>query len=316
MFVTRKKIVAVLAAVALIGTAAACSPQQSPAKNNGLAVLAAFYPLAFVAQQVGGDRVEVTTLTPKGAEPHDLELAPAQTRQIGEADLVLFQTRFQPALDAAVAARNPDHVLDAAPLASRPLVEDPDHDHSDDDHAAEGGDAHDHGPNDPHFWLDPELLETFAQQVGAELTSLDPEGASYFEANLAAFSQELDQLDQDFSTGLATCAHDSIIVTHEAFGYLTDRYDFSQISIVGVDPESEPSPAQLKKVSATIVDLGIETIFFETLVSPKVAQTLARDLGIETWVLDPLEGITKENETYFTIMNANLEALVAGMQCS
>lgn len=311
MFVTRKKIAGAFTAVALIATVAACSPQQDPAKNEGLAVLAAFYPLAFVAEQVGGDRVDVTTLTPQGAEPHDLELAPAQTRQIGEADLVLFQTRFQPALDAAVAARNPDHVLDAASLATRPLVADPDHDHGE-----EGKDDHDHGPNDPHFWLDPELLETFAQQVAAELTSLDPQGADEFEKNLAAFSQELDQLDQDFSTGLATCAHDSIIVTHEAFGYMADRYDFSQISIVGVDPESEPSPAQLKKVSATIVDLGIETIFFETLVSPKVAQTLARDLGIETRVLDPIEGITKENETYFIIMNANLEALVAGMQCS
>lgn len=311
MFDTRKKIVAALASVALIATAAACSPQETSAEPDQLSVLAAFYPLAFVAEQVGGDRVDVTTLTPQGAEPHDLELAPAQTRQIGAADLVLFQTRFQPALDAAVEARNPDHVLDAASLATRPLVEDPDHDHE-----QEGEDDHDHGPNDPHFWLDPELFETFAQQVAAELTALDPEGASYFEANLATLSQELDQLDQDFAAGLASCAHDSIIVTHEAFGYVADRYDFSQISIVGVDPEAEPSPAQLKQVSATIVDLGIETIFFETLVSPKVAETLARDLGIETRVLDPIEGITKENQTYFTIMDANLEALAAGMQCS
>lgn len=310
MFVTRKLVSTTLAAsLALILTA--CGAQTNKSDGDGVSVLAAFYPLAFVAEQIGGERVSVTTLTPAGAEPHDLELAPAHTRKIAEADLVLFQTSFQPAVDEAVAARNPQNVLDSAQFAT--LALDPEHDHGDEE---AGEDHHDHGPNDPHFWLDPELYSSYADEVAAQLVTLDPDGAAEFTANLAQLKQDLDRLDKDYAGGLATCATRTVVLTHAAFGYPAQRYDFEQVAIIGVDPEAEPSPAQIKKVSAMVVDLGIDTIFFETLVSPKVAQTLASDLKISAQVLDPIEGLTVPDTTYFTIMESNLDALRTGMHCS
>lgn len=313
MFVTRKNknLFAALTATTLLVTTAACSPQTQAAGSDQVQVLAAFYPLAFVAEQIGSERVSVTTLTPAGAEPHDLELAPAHTRKIGEADLVLFQTAFQPAVDEAVRARDPKNVIDSAHLAT--LALDPEHSHGDE----EGGeDDHDHGPNDPHFWLDPELLSSYAGEVAEELSTLDPAGATEYAANLEQLQLSLENLDQDYSDGLATCKTRSIVLTHAAFGYPAQRYDFDQIAIIGVDPEAEPSPAKLKNVAATIGELGIDTIFFETLVSPKVAQTLAGDLGVSTQVLDPIEGLTEPDTSYFTIMESNLDALRTGMQCS
>lgn len=314
MFVTRKNKIslAALLATALVATTAACSPQTQATGSDQIQVLAAFYPLAFVAEQIGGERVAVTTLTPAGAAPHDLELAPAHTRKISEADLVLFQSAFQPSVDEAVSARDPKNVLDSAHLAT--LALDPEHEHGEDEEHDE--DSHDHGPNDPHFWLDPELYASFADEVAQELTTLYPDGAAEFATNLDSFKLTLDQLDQNYTDGLATCKTRSIVLTHAAFGYSAQRYDFNQVAIVGVDPEAEPSPVQLKKVAAMVTELGIDTIFFETLVSPKVAQTLASDLKISAEVLDPIEGLTVPDTNYFTIMESNLDALRAGMQCS
>lgn len=299
--------------------------------SDTLDVLASFYPLQFVAERVGGDRVSVSNLTPPAAEPHDLELSPAQARSIGTADLVVYQSGFQAAVDEAVEARDPAHLVDAteaAGLEEHPgesttstgtAAEDehaaPD-DHADDGHADDGHDHSSAGGLDPHFWLDPTRLVPVAEQVAAELTAVDPDGADEYAANLKALTADLTALDAEYQAGLASCATPYLVTSHEAFGYLAERYGLEQIGITGIDPEAEPSPARLREVADIIRDHGVTTIFFETLTSPKVTQTLAQDVGVQAQVLDPLEGLSKDGTDYLGVMRTNLEALRTGLTCA
>jgi zinc transport system substrate-binding protein len=329
---------AALGAVALTTalTLAACGSGTTPGGGSGgdgggkVEVLASFYPLQFVAERVGGDRVEVSNLTPPAAEPHDLELSPAQARTIGTADLVVYQSGFQAAVDEAVEARTPTRVVDATEAAG--LEEHPgaasdasgaaddtaaDHDaHADEAHAEDGHDHSSEGGLDPHFWLDPTRLVPVAEQVTAELSAADPEGADEYEANLAALTADLTALDGEFETGLASCASPYLVTSHEAFGYLAERYGLEQVGITGIDPEAEPSPARLREVAVIIRDHGVSTIFFETLTSPKVTKTLAQDVGVQAAVLDPLEGLSDSGTDYLGVMRTNLEALRTGLTCA
>ncbi|WP_147793915.1 metal ABC transporter substrate-binding protein [Cellulomonas sp. Y8] len=280
--------------------------------GDGIAVLASFYPLQYVAQQVGGDLVSVDTLTPPGAEPHDLELSPAQVDEVGRADLVVYLSEFQAAVDDAVDANPPAHVVDAAQDTELHAAE-----HSEDgEEEADGHGDHDHGSLDPHFWLDPTRLPAVADDVAAQLAEIDPDHADEFQANAEAFAQTMADLDAEYSTGLASCESRTIVTTHEAFSYLAERYDLEQVGISGVDPEGEPSPARLAEVGKVVQDEGVSTIFFETLASPKVAETLADELGVDTAVLDPLEGLTDDTQDYVSVARANLETLRTALSCS
>ncbi|MBD7979709.1 metal ABC transporter substrate-binding protein [Oerskovia merdavium] len=296
--------------------------------DGSVEVLASFYPLQFVAERVGGDRVEVSNLTPPAAEPHDLELSPAQARTVGTADLVVYQSGFQAAVDEAVEGRQPAHVVDAseaAGLEAHPGEASADASEASegtaDEHADEEGadDGHDHSSEsglDPHFWLDPTRLVPVAEQVAAELTAIDPDGADEYAANLADLTADLTALDTEYAEGLASCASPYLVTSHEAFGYLAERYGLEQIGITGIDPEAEPSPARLREVADIIRDHGITTIFFETLTSPKVTQTLAQDVGVQAAVLDPLEGLSDTGSDYLDVMRNNLEALRTGLTCA
>ncbi|WP_370635442.1 metal ABC transporter substrate-binding protein [Cellulomonas sp. C5510] len=286
--------------------------------DDGVQVLASFYPLQYVAEQVGGELVSVDSLTPPGAEPHDLELSPAQVDQVGRADLVVYLSQFQAAVDEAVEANPPGHVVDAAQDTELHAAE---HDedgeeHADDEHGDEHGEEHDHGSLDPHFWLDPSRLPAVADDVAAQLGELDPDHADEFEANARTFAQAMTDLDDEYAAGLATCESRTIVTTHEAFSYLADRYDLEQVGISGVDPEGEPSPARLAEVGDVVRAEGVTTIFFETLASPKVAETLADELGVETAVLDPLEGLTDDTQDYVSVAKTNLETLRTALSCA
>jgi zinc transport system substrate-binding protein len=321
---------AALAATALV--AAGCSSGDAGdaggADDGRLAVLASFYPLQYVAEQVGGEHVDVSNLTPPAAEPHDLELAPAQVRAIGDADLVVHLSGFQTAVDQGVEQRDPAHVVDAAAAAR--LEAHPDGvehagetaeehaDHADEDESAgtaEGDDGHDHGALDPHFWLDPTRLAAVGDEIAAELAAIDPDHAEEYEANAAALTADLDALDAEYAQALASCAGATLVTSHEAFGYLAERYDLRQVGISGIDPEAEPSPARLREVREVVQDAGVTTLFFETLVSPKVTETLADDLGVATAVLDPLEGLAEDATDYRGVMESNLETLASGLAC-
>ena len=285
-----------IAAAALV--LGACSSGSPGAGHGRLSVLASFYPLQFVAQQVGGDRIDVTSLTPPGAEPHDLELSPAQVVRVGSANLVVYLSAFQPAVDDAVAAAAPAHVVDAAKLTTlMPL-------------------AGASGTIDPHFWLDPSRMPAVARAVADQLSIVDPAGAATYAANAAALTARFGVLDAAYKSGLATCTDRTFVTSHAAFGYLAARYELEQVGISGLDPEAEPSPDRLAQVGRLVKARGIRTIFFETLVSPKVAETLAADLGVDARVLDPLEGVADPSKDYFSVAEANLSALKMALSCS
>ncbi|MEU4385237.1 zinc ABC transporter substrate-binding protein [Promicromonospora sp. NPDC023805] len=314
---------AALAGLALVATAtlAGCSTQNavgSSGESDGVTVLASFYPLQYVAQQIGGDLVTVDNLTPPAAEPHDLELSPAQVREIGTADLVVYLSGFQNAVDEGVEARAPKHVVDAADAAG--LVEHAEE--TEEEHAGETEEEHaehDHGATDPHFWLDPSRLAAVGKVVADELAAVDPEHADEYAAGAQRLGQQLDELDQEFADGLAACQGATLVTSHAAFGYLADRYALEQVGISELDPEVEPSPARLREIGDIVEERGIKTLYSETLVSPKVTETLAADLGVNTAVLDPLEGLSEDataaGDDYVSVMQANLAALEEGLVC-
>jgi zinc transport system substrate-binding protein len=308
-----------LAAAGVLGLAAgACASETSADDSASLEVVAAFYPLEFVADRVGGDQVAVTNLAPPGAEPHDLELSPGQVADIGQADLVIFLGSFQPAVDEAVSQNAADggfDVLDVVPLLG---VTAPDEHGHGEEEGEDGEDADEPaGGMDPHVWLDPQRVATIAQELAAELGTLDPDRAADYTANAEALGGDLAALDTEYEEGLAGCERQEIVVSHAAFGYLTDRYGLEQIAITGLSPEDEPSPQQIEEAAQEAEEHGATTIFFEVLVSPDVAQLIADQVGAQTAVLDPIEGLAPDaDDDYFSLMRNNLDALRAALGCS
>ncbi|WP_420791127.1 metal ABC transporter substrate-binding protein [Streptomyces sp. NRRL S-350] len=304
-----------LSATALTASLAltACGGSSSADSGNGrLKVVASFYPMEFLAQQIGKEHVAVTDLTAAGVEPHDLELTAKQVGTVQKADAVLYLKGLQPTVDQAVAQSSSKHKIDAT--AASPLV---DH-HLDEGAAGEdhGADGHKHeGPaGDPHIWLDPARYAAIARSVGAGFAEADPAHAEDYRKNTDELVTRLTALDQDFRAGLKDTTTKTFVTSHAAFGYLADHYGLTQVAINGVDPESEPTPARLAEVQKAAKDNGVTTIFFETLVSPKLADTVAKDLGLKTAVLDPLEGVKDPSkDDYLTVMKQNLANLRAAL---
>lgn len=285
-------------AAALLLAGAACSDRGSA--SDGVRVVASFYPLYEAARQVGGTRATAVNLTPAGAEPHDLELTTRDLEAIQTADLVLYLGGgFQPGLADALESR------------SRPSVD-----------LLEGlnviaGDEPDEP--DPHVWLDPLLMKSIVDRTASQLSTADPQGAEAYRQNAATFVAELDALHGEFSDALEACATRVLVTSHAAFGYLATRYGLRQESIAGVSPEAEPEPRRLAELADLVRRERITTVFTETLVSARVAQTLARAAGVKTAVLDPLEGLSKEDAQagvgYLDVMRRNLAALRSGLGC-
>jgi zinc transport system substrate-binding protein len=299
---------------AAAGCAAAGPANSVDAEQRGrLTIVAAFYPLQFVAQRVAGDPAKVTSLTQPGAEPHDLELTPRQVANLTTASLVIYQKGFQPAVDEAVVQSGNSELIDTStvvPLRPLSTIED-DHDH--------GPGAEPDGPEmDPHVWLDPMSVSVVARTVQERLTTLDPDHAAEYSRNTDALHKQLVSLDRSFRAGLRHCIRTEFMTTHAAFGYLAARYHLTQIAISGLSPDSEPSPARIAEVQREARDHQLSTIFYETLVSPAVAQAIADDLGLATDVLDPVEGITSQSRghDYLSVMYANLSALRKAGSCS
>ncbi|MEU4979413.1 zinc ABC transporter substrate-binding protein [Streptomyces sp. NPDC021969] len=309
--------IAVTAATALgLGTLSACSSDSSAAGNTDkFDVVASFYPMEYLAEQIGGDHVNVTTLTEPGQEPHDLELSAKQTAQMGEADAVLYLKSLQPAVDEAIAQSDVKTKIDAATLTKLEDHGDVEHDHGGEEHADEHAEEeHSEGGEhalDPHVWLDPVKYAEIAEGVAKSFEKADPDHADDYRKNAEALTKKLGGLDTAFKNGLAKTDTKVFFTNHAAFGYLAERYGLTQEAINGLDPESEPSPARIKELQQEAKADGVTTVFYETLVSDKTAKTLAKDAGLKTDVLDPLEGITgkSKGEDYVGVMEANLKAL-------
>ena len=269
-------------------------------------MVAAFYPIQEAAGRVGGGAVEVFNLTPPGAEPHDLELTPDGVERVQSADVVLYLGGgFQPALEDALSGAEGETVDLLAGLDTLPPPP---------GEAAEGLSV------DPHIWLAPRLYAEMVSEVAEALAKADPDSASTFRANAKAFETEIDEVDLQYQEGLAHCQRHIIVTSHEAFGYLASAYGLTQEAITGLSPEAEPGPARLAELKDLVQRQGITTIFTEELVSPKVAQTLAQEAGVQTKVLSTIEGLTPEEEAagadYISLMLDNLATLEQALDCS
>jgi zinc transport system substrate-binding protein len=279
------------AAVLLL--AAGCGGSNGHASGGRIEVVAAFYPLAYAAEQVGGRNVDVRNLTPPGTEPHDLELSPRDVGRVRSADVVLMLgDRFQPALERA--AKDADgtvvDLLSDLPLLGPSAVEE-------------------RGSHDPHVWLDPGRYERIVARVTREIRG----------ASAQSFDRRLRALDAEFEDGLADCERRTFVTSHAAFAYLARRYGLKQVAISGLSPEIEPAPRALEAVVREVRRSGATTVFFETLVSPRLAETVAREAGARTAVLNPIEGLTEEQAKtgadYFSLMRKNLRALRGALGC-
>lgn len=276
----------------IAGLLSGCSQGAQGSGAGEPTVVAALYPLAFAAEEVGGDLVEVESLTPPGVEPHDLELTADQVGTLAEADLVLYLGGgFQPAIEDVLSDVDESRKLDL--LEGRSTVSQ---------------------ESDPHVWLDPAHMASIAEAVAQRLSEIQPKERDVFEENAKAVTTRLDDLDEEFESGLATCGSRDIVVSHAAFGYLADRYDLNEISISGIDPEAEPTPEQLADVTRFVRENGVSTIFFEELVSPDVAETIAAETGAQTAMLNPLES-APGNGDYFDAMLENLQNLKEALDC-
>jgi zinc transport system substrate-binding protein len=283
------RVLVLCAALALATTGCAAFSNVSPDDGPGLHVVAAFYPLQFVTQRVAGTHADVASLTKPGKEPHDLELSVAQTAAVLSADVVVYEKGLQSAVDSAVDQTHDVAVIDAGEVAGLERRE---------------------GHVDPHFWLDPLRMAKVADAVAAALAEADPEHAEDFRANAARLDGRLTALDREYADGLAGCARDTIVVSHDAFGYLA-RYGLIIEPISGLSPDAEPTPADLARLQQLIDDDGITTVFGERLVSPKLAESLANDMGVRSAVLDPIEGLSSDtsHDDYLSLMRDNLAAL-------
>jgi zinc transport system substrate-binding protein len=282
------RIVLIIVLTAALVTGCGANGSSSGRKT----VVAAFYPLAYAAERIGGTRFAVDDLTPPGAEPHDLELTPQDVGRIESANVVLYLSHgFQPAVSKAADQAN-GTVVDV--LQNLPL------------HSAKGQEQ---GLTaDPHVWLDPILFSRIAERIGTALNG-----------SPTPLVRDLRQLDREYRAGLRHCVRKDIVTSHAAFGYLAQRYGLRQVAITGLTPESEPRPQQLANAVRLVRRSHATTVFFERLVSPRLADTVAREVGARTAVLDPIEGLTpdeqKQGEDYFSLMRQNLANLRRALAC-
>ena len=300
---TARRTLAVAAlAVGAALTFSGCSADDTqPTEKDTLQVVAAFYPLEFLADRIGDDDVSVTSMTPSGADAHDVELSPQQVAEIQGADLVLYVKGFQPAMDTAVEQQAKETSLDLGAGLERLYEES------------------EHGKNqiDPHVWLDPLNMIKMSEELTQRLVELDPNNQVDFETHQDRLDSHLESVDQAWSDGTAECESRDLVVSHEAFGYLAKQYDLTQIGISGLTPETEPSPARVAEMAEIAKREDVTTIYYESSVDPQVAETIANEAGIKAAVLDPLATLSGDDSgDYLSIMLENLAAVREGQRCS
>ena len=321
------------------------SAPHTIAPGKTLTVSTSFYPIQYLAEAIGGKLVKVSTVTPANVEPHDFELSGKATAELGKADLIAYVPGFQPSLDKAVkevgsgptvvdlskpanlvhhegveeehehseeASAGATDTASAVATAQSSEAGHDDHGHAEHSHA-EGGEDHD-GDLDPHFWLDPQRMIKVAETLESSFAQVDPANANDYKAGLDKLKTALTNLDTQYTKGLSSCQHKTFITSHAAFGYLADRYKLTQASISGIDPETEPSPAEMANIKSVVQSTGVKTIFTEELVSDAPAKAIAAETGAETSVLSPLES-KPERGDYTDAMTSNLERLKGALVC-
>lgn len=346
----KRFIAAVIIIIGLVaGVSAYFAAANAPDSDDKLQVVATFYPLADFARQVGGDKVTVTNITPTGTEPHDFDPSPRDIIKIRESRVFIYSgAGFEPWADKVVPDLDGPVVVDAGHgIKLLPGTghehgdhdeggdehEDQEHDADHDEHEGEDGDEHedeenhegeehesdhDHGMYDPHYYLDPVLDQKAVQNIADGLSEADPTNEDYYQKNADIYIAELKNLDKEYKTGLKTCGSRDIVTSHAAFAYLAKRYDLNQTAISGI-AEEEPSAARLAEVAGFVKEHDVKYIFFEELASPRLSETIARETGAKTMVLNPIEGLTsdqeKAGEDFISLMKDNLANLKLALSC-
>lgn len=308
---------------------AGCDATQPPSainadgnqsQNEKLVVYTSFYPMYDFASKIGGDKVAVTNLVPAGTEPHDWEPTAADITGLEKATVFIYNgVGMEHWVEDVLASLQNKNLI--AVEASQGLTLMEGHSHEEEAHAGEAeAEEHDEEEEqyDPHVWLSPLNAKKEMENIKNAFVQADPDNKDYYEANFLKYAADLDTLDKEFKDTLSAFAKKDIIVSHEAFGYLCAAYGLNQIGIEGLSPDSEPDPARMAEIIEFAKEHDVKVIFFEELVSPKVAQTIADATGAETAVLSPIEGLSDEQQAagddYFSVMRQNLKALKAALQ--
>jgi zinc transport system substrate-binding protein len=289
----------ILLTLLLIGGITGCIlavTKSDEVQDDKLHVAASYYPLYEFAKQVGGDKITVTNLTPAGTEPHDYEPSPKVLITAEKADVFVYNGgHLEPWVDKVLTDYNHEAIKSSRGVSLRP-------------------------GQDPHFWLDPSLAKHIVDTIRDGLAKTDPHNKNYYFSNAANYNRKLDELDRAFHQGLASCQQHTVISSHEAFSYVADRYGFEVESIAGLSPEEEPSISRLAKLSELVEDSDIHYVFFESLVSPRLADTIAQETGAQTLIFDPIEGLSetdqKQGKNYIGIQYENLGNLQKALACS
>ena len=295
-------------------TGCGTQPADTAAGDGRLRVLTSFYPMYDVACKIGGDCIDVTNMVPSGTEPHDWEPSTNDLKSLEKADVFIYNgADMEPWADDLLVSRSDTLRVVEASENVELRTTDGEHEHA---HEHEGADHH-HGDFDPHVWLDPENAKIEMEAIRDALCAADPENSTVFQSNYEKYAAELDALDAEFREKLAPLPNRTIVVAHEAFGYLCDAYGLTQVGIEGLSPDSEPDPGRMAEVIDFVREHSISTIFFEELVSPKVAEAIASETGAQAKMLSPLEGLSDEQAAagadYFSVMHDNLAALMEAL---
>ena len=295
-------------------TGCGTQPADTAADDGRLRVLTSFYPMYDFACKIGGDCIDVTNMVPSGTEPHDWEPSTNDLKNLEKADVFIYNgADMEPWADDLLVSRSDTLRVVEASENVELRTTDGEHEHA---HEHEGADHH-HGDFDPHVWLDPENAKIEMEAIRDALCAADPENSTVFQSNYEKYAAELDSLDAEFREKLAPLPNRTIVVAHEAFGYLCDAYGLTQVGIEGLSPDSEPDPGRMAEVIDFVREHSISTIFFEELVSPKVAEAIASETGAQAKMLSPLEGLSDEQAAagadYFSVMHDNLAALMEAL---
>lgn len=316
--VSRRIIASVIAmAVVVAGAVAAyqVTSREYRADRNKLSVTASFYPLYDFARQVGGDKVSVVNMTPAGAEPHDYEPSPRELIDAHESAVFIYNGgQMEPWTEGFLS----DYAHVAVRASKNIELLEAGHGHDHDDENSNVNVRTD--VKDPHFWLDPILAQQIVTNIRDGFIQADPENEEYYTENAARYNEALAELDKDFSEGLKSCKLDTVISSHEAFSYLAARYNFEVVSIAGIEPGIEPSVAKMANLTELVKQKNIKYIFFESLVSPRLAETIANETGASTLIFDPLEGLSQADQDkgrdYISVQRDNLKNLRTALECN
>lgn len=309
-----KKIISLLLVIPILFTIGCSKEKKTDESSDGkIKIYTSIYPLYDFAKKVGGDKVEITNLVPAGTEPHDWEISTSDIVNLEKADMLIY--------NGAGIENWTDKVIDT--LENKDIIyvktsEGLDIHKAEEKSNNNKDNGHSHGNSDPHTWLSIKNAKQEMENIKNALIKHDSENSKYYEENYEKYAKRFDELDEKYSNTLDPIKNKTIIVAHDAFGYLCSDYNINQEGIEGLTPDSEPDPARMKEIIKFAKENNIKTIFFEELVSPKVADTIAKEINAKTEVLNPLEGLSEgqisNGEDYFSVMEKNLEVLYESMK--